>query len=138
MFTRQRQPLLAWLAVMLPVLLVVGIWLGGHPSDLPGFLRRALVADQDTRVVNQAIDEISHDYYRSLKRVDLANASIAGVVASLLDRFLRATHAWPVPRVRSRRQLLRRGDRRASGAPRAARRPRLRPVAGGARRRQAG
>jgi carboxyl-terminal processing protease len=87
MFTRQRQPLLAWLALMLPVLLVIGIWLGGHPADLPGFLRSALVADQDTRVVNQAIDEVSHDYYRPLKRADLANASIAGIVASLHDRF---------------------------------------------------
>ena len=85
---RPRKPLAAALAAALPIALVLlGIWLGGHPSDLPGFLRSAFVADHDTQVVNQAIDEVAHDYYRPLKRSDLVNASIAGIVASLNDRF---------------------------------------------------
>ncbi len=37
MSSRVRQILFAALAVLLPVaLLVLGIWLGGHPNDLPG------------------------------------------------------------------------------------------------------
>jgi carboxyl-terminal processing protease len=75
------------IAALLPVLLVVGVWWGGHPEDLPGFLRSAFVANHDTRVVDEAIDRIAHDYYRPLKKGGLANASIAGAVASLNDRF---------------------------------------------------
>jgi len=75
------------LAVLLPVLLVVGIWLGGHPEHLPGFLRNSLVADQQTRVVDEAIQRIAHDYYRPVSTSQLSDSSIAGVVSSLGDRF---------------------------------------------------
>lgn len=85
--SRQRQSVSAWLAALLPVLLLLGIWLGGHPSSLPRFLRNAFVADHDTRVVNEAIDDVNHDYYRPIGRGALSDASIAGVVASLHDRF---------------------------------------------------
>ncbi len=71
----------------LPVLLVVGLWLGGHPEDLPGFLRNAFVADRQTRVVDEAIQRIAADYYRPISARKLSDASIAGVVASLDDRF---------------------------------------------------
>jgi carboxyl-terminal processing protease len=87
MSSRRRTPLLVALAVALPVLLVVGIWLGGHPEDLPGFARKALVANQDTRVVDEAIARIASDYYRKVPKGRLANASIEGAVASLGDRF---------------------------------------------------
>ena len=87
MTPRRRQPLLVGLAAALPVLLVVGIWLGGHPEDLPKFARSALVSDHQTRVLDEAIDQISSDYYRPISRDRLVNASIAGVVASLGDRF---------------------------------------------------
>src|ERR1039457_2501781 len=87
MTPRRRQPLLVGLAAALPVLLVLGIWLGGHPEDLPKFARSALVSDHQTRVLDEAIDQISSDYYRPISRDRLVNASIAGVVASLGDRF---------------------------------------------------
>jgi carboxyl-terminal processing protease len=83
----RRQPLTAVLAVLLPILLVAGLWLGGHPEDLPGFLRSAFVADHQTRAVDEAIQRIAHDYYRPISTSKLSNASIAGVVASLGDRF---------------------------------------------------
>jgi carboxyl-terminal processing protease len=70
-----------------PVLLVVGLWLGGHPQHLPGFARDVFVANHDTRVVDEAIDRIASDYYRPIKKDSLASASIAGAVASLGDRF---------------------------------------------------
>jgi carboxyl-terminal processing protease len=73
--------------VLCLVLLCAGIYLGGHPSGLPGFLRDPLVGDQDTRVVNEAIDTIHDTYYREYGRSDLANRAIAGAVKSLDDRF---------------------------------------------------
>ncbi len=75
--------------MLLPVLLAAGLWLGGHPNELPGFLRSAFVADQQTRVVDEAISHISDDYYRPVPRSSLSGASIAGAVASLHDRFSR-------------------------------------------------
>jgi carboxyl-terminal processing protease len=85
--SRRRQPLLAVLAVALPILLILGVYLGGHPEDLPGFARDAFVADHETRVVNEAINRIASDYYRPVAKGRLTNASIAGAVSSLGDRF---------------------------------------------------
>jgi carboxyl-terminal processing protease len=76
------------LAVLLPILLVVGVWLGGHPEDLPKFARgSAFEANQQTQVVDEALSRISSDYYRPIPKSQLANTSIAGAVASLNDRF---------------------------------------------------
>jgi carboxyl-terminal processing protease len=69
------------------VLLAVGVWWGGHPEDLPSFMRKALVANNSTRVVDEALARIHRDYYRPIGEGQLANASIAGAVASLSDRF---------------------------------------------------
>jgi carboxyl-terminal processing protease len=82
-----RRRLTYVLVAMLPVLLVVGVWWGGHPEDLPAFARSSLVAHADTRVVDEAIERISSDYYRPVGSSSLANASVAGAVASLHDRF---------------------------------------------------
>jgi carboxyl-terminal processing protease len=71
------------------VALLLGIALGGHPSTLPSFLRGPLVGDGGTRVVREAIDRVHADYYREVPERQLANAAIAGVVASLHDRFSR-------------------------------------------------
>jgi carboxyl-terminal processing protease len=84
---RRSLPPLAALVVALPVLLVVGIWLGGHPEDLPAFARGPFVADHETRVVDEAINRISSDYYRPIPKGKLTDASVAGLVASLGDRF---------------------------------------------------
>jgi carboxyl-terminal processing protease len=73
--------------VLCLILLFAGIYLGGHPSGLPGFLRDPLVGDQDTRVVNEAIDTVNDTYYRKIPKKDLANKAIAGIVSSLDDRF---------------------------------------------------
>jgi carboxyl-terminal processing protease len=45
------------------------------------------VADHETRAVDEAISRIASDYYRPISRRRLADASIAGAVASLGDRF---------------------------------------------------
>jgi carboxyl-terminal processing protease len=82
-----RQPLNVALALLLPVLLVVGLWWGGHPEDLPGFLRSAFVASSQTQVVDEAIKRIAEEYYRPIPTSKLDSASISGLVASLGDRF---------------------------------------------------
>ncbi len=83
-----RQSLTAALALALPILLLAaGLWLGGHPEDLPGFVRSAFVAGRQTQVVDEAIQRIADDYYRPISTGKLDSASIAGVVASLGDRF---------------------------------------------------
>jgi carboxyl-terminal processing protease len=69
------------------VLLCAGIFLGGHPSALPGFVRDPLVRDQDTRVVAEAIDQVNRTYYRKIPKKQLSNEAIAGIVTSLDDRF---------------------------------------------------
>jgi carboxyl-terminal processing protease len=84
----KREPLLAAMAVLLPVLLLVlGIWLGGHPSHLPGFVRNAFVANHETQVVDEAIERVSHDYYRPVSKGSLASSSIAGMIGSLHDPY---------------------------------------------------
>ena len=75
------------LAVLIPVALVLGIWLGGHPDFLPGFARNALVADGDGQQYEQAIDTIERDYYRKVDRKDLLNKSLGAAVESLQDQF---------------------------------------------------
>lgn len=88
MSSRVRQILFAALAVLLPVaLLVLGIWLGGHPNDLPGFARNAFVANHETQVVDEAIERVSHDYYRPVSKSALANSSVAGMISSLHDPY---------------------------------------------------
>jgi carboxyl-terminal processing protease len=69
------------------VLLVVGIWLGGHPSWLPGSLRSVFVQDSGGPLVNQALDIITRDYYRHLNRNALLNGGISSMVASLDDPY---------------------------------------------------
>lgn len=88
MSSRERRTLLTLLGVLLALLLLVGgVWLGGHPEHLPGFARDLFVADSDTRSVNEAIDRVARDYYRPVSRSSLASSSIAGMLASLHDPY---------------------------------------------------
>jgi carboxyl-terminal processing protease len=82
---RRVLPIVAVLLV--PFALVFGIWAGGHPDALPGFVRDSLVADSDGRVYEEALDRIAGDYYRKVDREKLLNKSLAAAVDSLDDRF---------------------------------------------------
>lgn len=74
------------LAVFVPVALVLGLWLGGHPSSLPGPLRDVFV-DKSIRTVDEAFSTIQDDYYRSIPREKLADQAVRGAIAGLNDRF---------------------------------------------------
>src|SRR3712207_1984011 len=74
------------LAALVPLALVVGLWLGGHPRALPGFLRAVFVSEE-TRVVSEAVDRIQDDYYREVPSSRLVDGAVEGMVASLRDDF---------------------------------------------------
>jgi carboxyl-terminal processing protease len=77
-----------WLLLLLvPVLLLAGIWLGGRPKDLPGFLHGFAGQSHEKLVIDEAIQRIGRDYYRPVSGTQLSNSSIAGIVGGLHDRF---------------------------------------------------
>jgi carboxyl-terminal processing protease len=84
---RLPAPLLALAAAAGVVLLIIGIWLGGHPSSLPGPVRDALVGDKEARSIQTVIDAIEDDYYRRVPRQQIVDDSVAGAVRGLNDRF---------------------------------------------------
>ncbi len=84
---RSRAPQIAALAVAAVVVLLFGIWLGGHPSWLPSPLRSAFVDDSDGRLVHEVMDLLARDYYRPIDRNQLVNKGLAGAVASLDDPY---------------------------------------------------
>ncbi len=84
----KRQPLFALLGVILAiVLLLLGVWLGGHPAKLPAFVRNAFIANHETQVVNEAIERVAHDYYRPVSKSALSSSSIGGMISSLKDPY---------------------------------------------------
>jgi carboxyl-terminal processing protease len=84
---RRRRSLTPFLAVLAPLLLVLGIWMGGHPESLPGFARDALVGDSQGRLYDEALDTIAENYYREIDKDKLFDAGMAAGVESLDDRF---------------------------------------------------
>jgi carboxyl-terminal processing protease len=75
------------LAVLIPIALVLGVWLGGHPDFLPSFARETLVADTEGRIYEDAVDTIERDYYRDVDRQELLDKSLESAVESLEDQF---------------------------------------------------
>jgi carboxyl-terminal processing protease len=73
-------------AVAVPFLVVIGIFLGGHPEVLPSPLRTLLVS-HDVRTTQEAYDLIHRDYFRKVSTKTLVNDGIDGAVRSLNDRF---------------------------------------------------
>ena len=64
----------------------LGMWLGGHPGDLPHSLRSAFV-DDDRATQAELIDTIEDNYYKPVKASQLKTASLKGIVSSLHDPF---------------------------------------------------
>jgi carboxyl-terminal processing protease len=84
---RSRRPALALRLGIGLIVLLIGIWLGGHPSWLPSPLRGAFVDRNDDPLVNQVLGMLQRDYYRQLNRSQLVNKGLAGMVASLNDPY---------------------------------------------------
>ncbi len=77
-------------ALLLPLtgalLLLGGIWLGGHPETLPGFARDAFVSD-DRALRAELIDRVKDGYYRPVKESALRDSSLKGLVEGLNNPF---------------------------------------------------
>ena len=75
------------LLLLLPCMLALGIWLGGHPRFLIGPVADVLVGPEDRRITVEALDLIEDKYYRKVDRGKLSDAALAGAVENLDDRF---------------------------------------------------
>lgn len=84
---RRPAALIALIVALALALLALGLWLGGHPEDLPGFLRSAFVEGEQTKVLDEAIGTVRKDYYRPIPGKSLVTASIDGMVSSLHDPY---------------------------------------------------
>ena len=84
---RSRNPQIAVRVLLALIVLVIGIWIGGHPSWLPSPLRSAFVENKSDPLVSQVLDMLQKDYYRPLNRNQLVNKGLAGMVASLDDPY---------------------------------------------------
>jgi carboxyl-terminal processing protease len=74
----------AWPAAALAavVFLCAGLYLGGHPDDLPEPLRDLFV-DDTASLSSEAAEIIEDDYYREVPSEELRNGSLAGMVDAL-------------------------------------------------------
>jgi carboxyl-terminal processing protease len=80
-------------AAGLVLLLLIGVWFGGHPSWLPAPLRNAFVSKTaDERQVQTVLDLISKDYYRKVDTQRLVNDGLESAVAALDDPY---SHYYP-------------------------------------------
>jgi carboxyl-terminal processing protease len=68
------------------VALVAGLWLGGHPESLPGPVRDAFV-QEDRAMRAEIIDSIQDNFYKSVDKGKLDDASLKGIVESLDDPY---------------------------------------------------
>ena len=84
---RPRRFLTPVLLVLLPVLLVGGLWLGGHPQYLPGFVRDTVIDDSEAQLYEEAVDTLADNYYRKVDRDKLIDESLTAGIKSLDDRF---------------------------------------------------
>jgi carboxyl-terminal processing protease len=72
--------------VALVAALVVGLWLGGHPGKLPGFVRDAFVTEP-AGLTGEAAEVIEDNYFRSVGTEQLENSSLQGMVRDLRRRY---------------------------------------------------
>jgi carboxyl-terminal processing protease len=84
-----NRPRLVARIVLAAVLVLVGIWLGGHPGWMPSALRDALTDNSSSQLVNQELSIIQRDYYRPISRSQLLDRGMAAMVASLNDPYSR-------------------------------------------------
>jgi carboxyl-terminal processing protease len=66
--------------------LAAGLYLGGHPADLPEPIRDVFI-DETTSVQADAIDVIRENYARDISEDRLETGSLRGMVETLDDRF---------------------------------------------------
>jgi carboxyl-terminal processing protease len=86
---RSRGPRVVAGAALALILLVIGIWLGGHPSWMPGTLRNAFETNSNLQIVGDELNVITQTYYRRVNRSQLLDKGMSAIVASLNDPYSR-------------------------------------------------
>jgi carboxyl-terminal processing protease len=85
-----KDVVIAVLCVLLPMVFAAGLWLGGHPANLPPSLRDVFV-DDSVSVTEEARELIEENYYRPVSKQELTDLSLAGMLRGLRrhydDRF---------------------------------------------------
>jgi carboxyl-terminal processing protease len=71
--------------VALVAFLCAGLWLGGHPANLPNFLRDRFVGTTGG-LSAEAAETIEDNYYRPVGATELGNSSLQGMVRGLRRR----------------------------------------------------
>jgi carboxyl-terminal processing protease len=67
--------------------LLIGVWLGGHSSWIPGGVKSFFVNQGDTQLVQQVLDDVQREYYRPVSRSSLVNKGLSAAIASLNDPY---------------------------------------------------
>ncbi|MFN8216450.1 MAG: S41 family peptidase [Solirubrobacterales bacterium] len=65
--------------------LVIGLWLGGHPTQLPQAVREAFV-EEPSGITAEAAEVIKDNYFRPVGDTELENSSLQGMVRELRRR----------------------------------------------------
>jgi len=68
------------------LLLLLGVWWGGHPENLPDPLRDVFV-DDDRALRAELVDSIRGSFYKPVKRSQIDEGSLKGIVNGLDDQF---------------------------------------------------
>ncbi|MBV9474148.1 MAG: S41 family peptidase [Solirubrobacterales bacterium] len=85
---RPRSPRRSVLISLGVLVLLGGVWLGGHPGWLPAPLRSAFVDDSSQgRLTDQVLNLLARDYYRPIDRNQLLDKGLAAAIASLNDPY---------------------------------------------------
>lgn len=74
------------LAAALLAMLAAGLWIGGHPARMPGFLRDLFV-DESAGLTAEASELIEDNYYRSVDQGNLIDSSLSGMARGLRRRY---------------------------------------------------
>ncbi len=82
-----RSPRIAAGLVAGVIVLLIGVWLGGHPSWIPSSVRGTFVGDGEGQFTQQVLGMISRDYYRPVNTRQLLNKGLTAAVASLEDPY---------------------------------------------------
>lgn len=94
-----RDALIALAAVLV---LLIGVWFGGHPSWLPAPFRQVFVSrTANERLVQTTLDLISREYYRRVNTTALLDSGLESAVGSLNDPY---SHFYPPTLYRSFQQ----------------------------------
>jgi carboxyl-terminal processing protease len=80
-------------ATAVVVTLVIGVWFGGHPSWMPGWLRDGFAPESKSeQQFHQILGMINENYYRPVNDESLVNSGLQAAVASLSDPY---SHYFP-------------------------------------------